>query len=72
MKGWKSLGEYKEFEANAIKSLLKQHNIPVMLKQADYALPVVFGSGGIAEVLVPESLYEKAIKILDEGGTEDG
>ncbi len=71
MKGWKSLGEFKEFEASAIKSLLEEHKIPVMLKQADYALPVIFGSGGVAEVLVPESLYERAIKILDEGGTKD-
>ena len=71
MKGWKSLGEFKEFEANAIKSLLEKHEIPVVLKQVDYALPVIFGSGGIVEVLVPENLYEKSIEILDEGGTKD-
>ena len=71
MEGWKSLGEFKEFEASTIKSLLEENDIPVMLQQVNYALPVIFGSGGIIEVLVPESLYEKSIKILNEGGNKD-
>jgi len=71
VKGWKSLGEYVEYEARMIESVLKEKDIPVLLQAADYALPVIMGSGGMVNIYVPEELYEKAKKAL-EGENEEG
>ncbi len=66
MKGWSSLGVYDELEAKMIKNLLEENDIPVLLQQVDYALPVIFGSGGRYEIFVPESDEESALEVLKE------
>ncbi len=71
VKGWKSIGEYQETEARMIESVLRDNGIAVLLRQVDYALPVIMGSGGRMEVFVPEDLYDEALRIL-EGKDKEG
>ncbi len=63
---WEKVAEVKEYEAEVIKSVLQERNIPVLIRPVDYAIPAIFGSGGIVEVLVPKDEVENVKEILSE------
>lgn len=62
-----------EMEAQVIKSFLESNGIPVMLKHEAISSVIGFSAGPLAEVsvLVPESLAERAIELLDSAEEED-
>ncbi|GEM_PF-4250663 len=63
---WEKVAEVREYEAEIIKSALKEKSIPVLVRPVDYAIPAIFGSGGIVELLVPKDEVENVKKILSE------
>ncbi len=70
MEEWEKLGEYDEVKASMIKSLLEENGIPVLVRQSDYAMPVIFGSAGIVTLFVPTDKYREAkelVENLEEG-----
>ena len=69
---WEKLGEFDEIKAGMIKGLLEENDIPVLIKQSDYAMPVIFGSGGIVEVYVPSGSLRRAKELVDEFIGEEG
>lgn len=62
-----------EMEAQVIKSFLESNGIPVMLKHEAISSVIGFSAGPLAEVsvLVPESLADRAIELLDSAEEED-
>ena len=65
-KKWEKITEVREYEAEVIKSVLQERSIPVLIRPLDFAIPAIFGSGGIVEVLVPKGEVENAKEILSE------
>ncbi len=66
MEDWKKLGEYNEVKAGMIKGVLEENGIPVLVKQSDFAMPVIFGSAGIVSIFVPEDRYREAKEIIED------
>ncbi len=65
---WEKVAEVREYEAEMIKEMLEENGIPVLVRQSDYAMPVIFGSGGMVEVLVPKDFVDKAKEIIEGEG----
>ncbi len=55
-----------EYEAEVIKNALQGQSIPVLVRPVDFAIPAIFGSGGMVEILVPKDAVEDVKKILSE------
>lgn len=51
--------------ANIIKSLLEENGIEVLIKPGSFD-PVIFGQGGLVQILVTKSDLEKARQIVKE------
>ncbi len=65
-KRWEKVAEVMEYEAEVIKNALQEQSIPVLIRPVDYAIPAIFGSGGMVEILVPKDAVENAKEILSE------
>lgn len=63
-----------EMEAQVIKSFLESNGIPVMLQHEAISSVIGFSAGPLAQVavLVPESLADQAIELLESAEEEDG
>ncbi|ABV34514.1 MULTISPECIES: putative signal transducing protein [Pseudothermotoga] len=56
--------------ANILKSLLEESGIEVLIKPGSFD-PVIFGQGGLVQILVTEEDFEKAQKILREASKNE-
>ncbi len=65
-KKWEKVAEVREYEAESIKSMLDREGIPVLIRPVDFAIPAIFGSGGMVEILVPKEEAENAKEIISE------
>ena len=63
---WEKIAEVMEYEAEVIKNALQEQSIPVLVRPVDFAIPAIFGSGGMVEILVPKDAVENAKEILSE------
>ncbi len=63
---WEKVTEVMEYEAEVIKNALQEQSIPVLVRPVDFAIPAIFGSGGMVEILVPKDAVEDVKKILSE------
>ena len=70
MSDWEKLGEFDEIRAGMIRGILEERGIPVLVKQSDYAMPVIFGSAGVVELYVPGDRIREAKEIVEEIGGE--
>ena len=66
--GWKSLGVFDLTKAEMIKSVLDEEGIENFMKGATvpYADPVIFGQGGMVEIMVKEEDYERAVELIED------
>lgn len=63
---WEILVEEVDLtSANIIKSLLQENGIEVLIKPGSFD-PVIFGQGGLVQILVPKSDLERAQQIIKE------
>lgn len=63
---WKVLVEEIDLTtANIIKSLLQENDIEVLIKPGSFD-PVIFGQGGLVQIMVMEKDLEKAQQIIKE------
>lgn len=81
---WKSLGVFDLTKAEMIRGILEEEGIESFTKgtTAPYADPVIFGQGGMVEIMVREDDYDRAVELIenflemeaeeDEGNTDEG
>ncbi|HBT39958.1 MAG: hypothetical protein XD58_0374 [Thermotoga sp. 50_1627] len=64
---WKVLVENVNVSfANVLKSVLEQNGIEVLVRASKLFDPVIFGQGGLVDLLVPEEKYEQARSLMKE------
>ncbi|AEH51923.1 hypothetical protein Theth_1882 [Pseudothermotoga thermarum DSM 5069] len=69
---WKILFEQIDFTtANLIKALLEDNGVEVVIKSAKEFDPVIFGQGGMVQILVKEEDFEKAQQLLKEAQADE-
>ncbi|AJC73402.1 hypothetical protein AJ81_03335 [Pseudothermotoga hypogea DSM 11164 = NBRC 106472] len=52
--------------ANILKSMLEQNGIEVLVRASKLFDPVIFGQGGLVDLLVPEEEIDRARSVVEE------
>jgi len=52
--------------ANILKSMLEQNGIEVLVRASKLFDPVIFGQGGLVDLLVPEEEIDRARSVVKE------
>ncbi len=69
---WKVLFEQIDFTtASLIKALLEDNGVEVIVKAAKEFDPVIFGQGGMVQILVKQEDYEKAEQLIKEAQSDE-
>ncbi len=69
---WKILFEQIDFtSASLIKALLEDNGIEVIVRSSKEFDPVIFGQGGMVQLLVKEEDLEKARQLIREAQADE-